>query len=129
MRIASFCLLLGVLCLGCNRAEEARLRAVENNLKQIELALHNYEEKLKRPVSGPSHVILSETEYYTTGPQQGRPADGKFAAGTKVSILEEAGSYVLVRSEGGVEAYVAADEIDGIDDVSQEREAEKNDRQ
>ena len=32
-------------------------------------------------------------------------------AGTKVSVVEESGSYVLVKSEGGVEAYVAADAV------------------
>jgi hypothetical protein len=40
-----------------------------------------------------SHVITTEVEYYTTGPQQGRPPDGKFRAGTKVNIVQEAGSY------------------------------------
>ena len=58
-----------------------------------------------------SHVIAAETEYYTTGPQQGRPPDGKFPAGTMVSIVEEAGSYILVRSENGITAYVAADAV------------------
>ena len=54
-------------------------------------------------VSEFSHVIAAETEYYTTGPQQGRPPDGKFPAGTKVSIVEDAGSYVRVWSDGGIE--------------------------
>ncbi|MDA1050982.1 MAG: protein translocase subunit SecD [Planctomycetota bacterium] len=58
-----------------------------------------------------SHVLAAETEYYTTGPQQGRPPDGKFTTGTKVRILEKAGSYVLVRSDGRVEGYVAADGV------------------
>ena len=65
MRAWSICLMLSVLCLGCNRAEEARLKAVENNLKQIKLALRNYHEKYKSPVSELSHVIAAETEYYT----------------------------------------------------------------
>jgi len=56
-------------------------------------------------------VIVAETEYYTTGPQQGRPPDGKLPEGTKVSIVEESGSYVLVKSESGIEAYVAADAV------------------
>jgi hypothetical protein len=61
------------------------------------------------PAATFSHVLVNEAEYYTTGPQQGRPPDGKFPAGTKVSIVRQAGSYTLVRSEGGIEAYVAAD--------------------
>ncbi|HET6327795.1 MAG TPA: DUF2961 domain-containing protein, partial [Planctomycetaceae bacterium] len=31
-------------------------------------------------------VLKEETPYYKTGPQQGRPADGHFAAGTRVGI-------------------------------------------
>jgi len=58
-----------------------------------------------------SHVIAAEVEYYTTGPQQGRPPDGKFPAGTKVNIVQQAGSYTLVRSEGGVEAFVTSDAL------------------
>ncbi len=56
-----------------------------------------------------SHVLAEAAEYYTTGPQQGRPPDGKFPSGTKVQIVRQAGSYTLVRSDGGIEAYVVAD--------------------
>ena len=62
-----------------------------------------------------SHVIATETEYYTTGPQQGRPPDGKFPAGTKVTIVQEAGSYTQIRSEDGIEAYVSSDAIKELD--------------
>jgi serine protease inhibitor len=59
-----------------------------------------------------NYLIPDETEYYDTAPQQqGQPADGTFAAGTKVSILSEAGQYVIVRSESGINACVAADAI------------------
>ncbi|MCH5376670.1 MAG: serpin family protein, partial [Planctomycetes bacterium] len=58
-----------------------------------------------------SHVILNESDFYTTGPQQGRPPDGAFPAGTKVRIVEESGSYVLVNAADGVEAYVASDAV------------------
>jgi carbon storage regulator len=58
-----------------------------------------------------THVIGTETEYYTTGPQQGRPPDGKSSAGTQVNIVEEAGSYTLVRSEDGMQAYEASDAL------------------
>jgi outer membrane protein assembly factor BamB len=109
-------LLLFVLFLGCNRAEETRRKAVKNNLKQIGEALKNYHETHESSASEFSHVIAAETEYYTTGPQQGRPPDGKFSAGTKVSIVEEAGSYVFVRSKSGVEAYVASDALTQMDE-------------
>ncbi len=55
-----------------------------------------------------THQVALETEYYKTGPQQMRPPDGKFAPGTKVRIVREAGSYVQVESETGVTAYVEA---------------------
>ena len=58
-----------------------------------------------------THVITTESEYYTTGPQQGRPPDGTFQAGTKVSVVENAGSYSIVESENGVRAYVATDSL------------------
>jgi len=67
--------------------------------------------KTDTPSDSFSHVIAAEVEYYTTGPQQGRPPDGKFPAGTKVNIVREAGSYILVRSQDGVEAYVSGDAI------------------
>lgn len=111
MRIWSICLAMIVLPLGCDRAEDARRRAAMNNLKQIELAVKNYHETYRPPVSDFPNVIAAETEYYTTGPQQGRPPDGMFPAGKKVKIVEEAGSYTLVQSQGGVKAYVATDAI------------------
>ena len=111
MRSCPVVLLMIVVCVGCNRAEEARRKAARDNLKQIGEKLKDYHETHESSESTFSHVIVSETGHYFTGPQQGRPPDGKFAAGTKVSIVEEAGSYMLVKSEGGVEAYVAADSV------------------
>ena len=54
-----------------------------------------------------THAIQREAEYYRNGPQQAQPPDGTFAAGTKVMLLEDRGSYSLVLSEGNVKAYVA----------------------
>ncbi len=58
-----------------------------------------------------NHLISRETVYYTTGPQQGRAPDGKFPAETVVTILEEAGSYLLVESETGIVGYVTRDSV------------------
>lgn len=58
-----------------------------------------------------SHVVKVASQYYMDGPQQGRPPDGEFATGTKVRLLESAGSYSLVLSEEGTEAYVSSDVI------------------
>jgi uncharacterized protein YgiM (DUF1202 family) len=69
----------------------------------------------EKPGESYTHVIAAEVEYYTSGPQQGRPPDGKFKAGTKVNVIQEAGSYTQVRSEDGIEAFVASDAIKEID--------------
>ena len=63
----------------------------------------------------PTHVISVATEYYTTGPQQGRPPDGTLPEGTKVTILEAAGSYSRIRTADGIEAYVATDALKPLD--------------
>ncbi len=66
------------------------------------------------PTPGATHVIVAEAEFYTTGPQQGRPPDGAFPEGTQVTLIRRAGSYALVRAGDGVRAYVAADAIEPI---------------
>jgi hypothetical protein len=62
-----------------------------------------------------THVVAVDTEYYLTGPQQARPPDGTLPAGTKVTLLEEAGSYCRVRSEGGIEAYVSTNSLQPLE--------------
>jgi hypothetical protein len=56
-------------------------------------------------------VIRHDTVFYKIGPQQAMPPDGKFEAGTRVEVIEEAGSYTLVRAEDGRQGYVSADAI------------------
>ena len=63
--------------------------------------------KKAHAVKQPAAVVASETDYYTTSPAQGRPADGQLKAGTKVRVVERTGSYVRVVAE--IEAYVSAD--------------------
>jgi type II secretory pathway pseudopilin PulG len=114
-----------ISALGCESRDAAKRRAVKNNLKQIKLAIEAYHSQQRQSAAQQqaadtnsnsfSHVIATETEYYTTGPQQGRPPDGKFPAGTKVIILQEAGSYTQIRSKDGIEAYVSSDAIKECD--------------
>lgn len=111
MQFRSICLLLLGLGLGCNGAEQARQRAVEEDLRQIESALQSYYQNAETLTAEPSHVIVGNVPYYTSGPQQGRPPDGTFPAGTKVRVVDDNGSHLLVRTEGGVEAYVAAEAV------------------
>ena len=54
-----------------------------------------------------THTVSADTEYYLSGPQQGRPPDGTLKAGTEVELISESGSYALVRSMSGVEAHVS----------------------
>lgn len=55
-----------------------------------------------------THVVTFETNYYLSGPQQAMPPEGKLKAGTKIVIIQDAGSYSLVKSEEGVQAYISS---------------------
>ena len=97
MHLLPFCFLIAVICVGCNPANEDQQEKVGGGQQEASIPL--------------THVITTEAEYYTTGPQQSRPPDGKFPRGTRVSIMEKSGAYVLIRTANGVEAYVAADAL------------------
>ena len=58
-----------------------------------------------------THVVQLGTELYKGGPQQGSPPDAQLLPGTKVKIVEEAGSYVLVETENGESGYVSAGSV------------------
>jgi NitT/TauT family transport system substrate-binding protein len=64
------------------------------------------------PATAPStsftHALTQDEPYYLTGPQQGRPPEGTFNAGTKVKLLESGGSYARVTAEDGTTAWVAS---------------------
>ncbi len=62
---------------------------------------------------GFTHVVTTDTPYYESGPQQSRPPEGTLRAGTRVRILEEAGSYTRVETEDGIRGYVASDALAG----------------
>ena len=59
----------------------------------------------------PTHRIVFDTEYYTTGPQQSRAPDGTFKAGVEVSLISEAGSYVIVEDIDGLVGHVSRDAV------------------
>jgi NitT/TauT family transport system substrate-binding protein len=67
------------------------------------------------PTSAPAadwtHTLSRDEAYYQTGPQQGRPPEGTFKSGTKVKLLENAGSYSRVTAENGTTAWVASDAL------------------
>lgn len=137
MRILLLGLLILVPCLGCSSIEEEGRKAFESNFDQLENRqlkndqiendqIENDQEEENQFEGTPrnrkqdpepaapeftefTHVITMETVYYITGPQQSRPPEGKFPAGTQVNLVEHSGSYVRVRSEGGIEAHVGAD--------------------
>jgi hypothetical protein len=62
-----------------------------------------------------THVITYDTHYYMDGPQQARPPEGMFKAGTKVQLLRDAGSYSLVCAANGTTAYVTTDALRALD--------------
>ncbi len=53
-----------------------------------------------------TYVLAAATLYYKSGPQQGRPPDGTWPAGTKVQLISGSGSYSLVKSPDGTTGYV-----------------------
>lgn len=57
------------------------------------------------------YTVTQQVEYYTSGPQQGRPPDGKLAAGTKINVLRRTGGYSLVHTAEGIEGYISTDAI------------------
>ena len=74
------------------------------------------EDTLVPEVDFPS-VITSNTAYYTGGPQQGRPADGTLSQGTRVRLIENAGSYSVVQTADGIHAYVSTESIGKPEEV------------
>ena len=121
MRLGIICVLTSILLNGCNpigqlNREAERQQAVKDNLKQIDNELRRASatsdnKSAAQSTSEFTHTITTETEYYTTGPQQGRPADGKLAADTAVNIVRQAGSYTLVETADGLQAYVASEAV------------------
>ena len=63
------------------------------------------------PAQAFTHTLIRDEPYYLTGPQQGRPPEGTFKSGTKVKLLESAGSYSRVTAEDGTTAWVAAEAL------------------
>jgi hypothetical protein len=62
-----------------------------------------------------THVVKTDTPYYETGPQQGRPEDGTLTKGTKVSLTgKKIGGYVQVDAEGGVQGFVDQNDLEKI---------------
>lgn len=58
-----------------------------------------------------NHVVTHTIEYYTSSPAQARSAEGELPAGTEVQIIDQMGSYVLVRTTNNIEAYIASSAI------------------
>jgi hypothetical protein len=67
-----------------------------------------------------THLVATDTPYYLSGPQQAHPPDGTLPAGTKVTLLEEAGSYCRIRSKDGIEAYVSTNSLQPLEHEKQE---------
>ena len=53
------------------------------------------------------HVITTGSAYYVGGPQQARPPDGTLMKGTRVRVIQNAGSYSIVRTADGIEGYIS----------------------
>jgi hypothetical protein len=99
---SSISLLVALTIMGCSE-KNSPTAAIDGG--ESDFAIH---------VSEPEtfgHVIVEEVEYYTSSPAQGRPPDGKLAAGTKVRIRRNTGGYSLVKTPEGTEGYVDSDAV------------------
>lgn len=65
------------------------------------------------PATAPSQWTheLARDEIWYDHPAQARPPNGTWPSGTKVRMLQEAGSYAQVATEGGQTGYVASDAL------------------
>jgi hypothetical protein len=61
-----------------------------------------------------THVTTKDAPYYLSGPQQSSPPDGTLKAGTHITIVENKGSYSIVRTKDGIKAYVANDSFKAL---------------
>lgn len=61
-----------------------------------------------------THIMIRTSEYYTNNPAQGRPADGSLKAGTEVQLINQAGSYTLVKIPSRIKVYVASTSLKPI---------------
>jgi hypothetical protein len=66
------------------------------------------------PSTGFTHVLARDEPYYLTGPQQGRPPEGTLKAGTRVKLVESAGTYSRVAAEDGTAAWVSSESLKSL---------------
>jgi serpin B len=96
-----------LLCLtlaGCGEIWSSRGKRPD---KQISLARPSF-----------THLVLRDSPFYTSGPQQSRPPDGTLLAGQLVERAQDAGSYLVVRTEDGTEAHVSAGSLKKLELVT-----------
>jgi hypothetical protein len=71
-----------------------------------------------------THIVVRNTPYYLTGPEQGSPPDGELQRGTKVRYLEvTVGSYLWVHTENGIQCYVDGKDLTPINVASETQES------
>lgn len=66
------------------------------------------------PAATTMFVLTTGTVYYAGDPLHGHKPDGTFRRGTKVSLVHRAGNYTVVRSEDGIEGYVATHTLEPL---------------
>jgi hypothetical protein len=66
-----------------------------------------------------THELAQDEPYYLDGPQQGRPPDGEFKAGTKVLLESPSGSYSFVTSEDGIHAAVLTSSLKPLEESAE----------
>ncbi|MCH2211495.1 MAG: SH3 domain-containing protein [Fuerstiella sp.] len=108
----AFLFVLTLMVGGCSSAEQKSVPNTET-AQPGDTAGRTGTDAMTASGAGPvtESVIITETEYYSTGPQQSRPPDGKLPVGTKVRIVNDGGSYVQIESADGLQGWVSADTV------------------
>jgi subtilisin family serine protease len=63
----------------------------------------------------PTHRLVRDVDYYSVGPQQGTPPDGRLASGTLVVLLEEHAAYSRVETPESQAVFVASDALQPLE--------------
>ena len=106
MKCVLICL---ILCLGCTSSGDlpssgqSKTSTAQPVVKTKNAPSEAYEQ-----------IIHRETAYYLTGPQQGRPPEGRFGAGTRCTIVQSNGNYTLIKTAKGVVAWIQTDALNKV---------------
>ena len=106
-------LLLFIFAAGCQNFLPPENSSEPNNLREDHVSHKPIHHAPDQPEKF-THILTSDTPYYTSGPQQGGPPDGTLKKGTQIIVIQNSGSYSLVESADKIKAYIVDSSFDKI---------------